>query len=455
MKLPFCCLLLLWCHLLTAQHSPQLSVKDAVADIEYLITTFEEVHYSPYFSHSKEEIQAVKNRLMANWTGDSIPLNMFMASGMKLTAMMSGGHSIMDWQNARSIPDLKAHNYIPFTGKLLLGQDLFVVTRSMDPGIKPKARIKSVNGYDIVELFKECMAYVGGIETFKNATCEKMFPVYLFFHPDLHPPYTIAFHDNSEIVQSEGLDIKAISSFLNASLPQVDYSFEVIEGDIGLLTYNSCSNYKKFRRLLKRMFETIANENINKLIVDIRENGGGDSGLNDLLLAYLTQSPYQQSSGRYWKVSSPAKAAYEKNKKTYVRLFGADFMNQYMNTPNQEVIEDLEEQLIYPEKPKHFFRGKTCVLIGPNTFSSANFLADAVKTYKIATLIGTSTGEYTNDFGEQLSFVLPGSGAIVYVSSTYDIGVNGNADVLEPVHPDIEVKEHVMKFAIDWLVEKP
>ncbi|MBV6653237.1 MAG: hypothetical protein KI786_05755, partial [Mameliella sp.] len=163
MKLPFCCLLLLWCHLLTAQHSPQLSVKDAVADIEYLITTFEEVHYNPYFSHSKEEIQAVKNRLMANWTGDSIPLNMFMASGMKLTAMMSGGHSIMDWQNARSIPDLKAHNYIPFTGKLLLGQDLFVVTRSMDPGIKPKARIKSVNGYDIVELFKECMAYVGGI----------------------------------------------------------------------------------------------------------------------------------------------------------------------------------------------------------------------------------------------------------------------------------------------------
>ena len=70
-------------------------------------------------------------------------------------------------------------------------------------------------------------------------------------------------------------------------------------------------------------------------------------------------------------------------------------------------------------------------------------------------MIGTSTGEYTNDFGEQLSFVLPGSGAIVYVSSTYDIGVNGNADVLEPVHPDIEVKEHVMKFAIDWLVEKP
>ena len=61
------------------------------------------------------------------------------------------------------------------------------------------------------------------------------------------------------------------------------------------------------------------------------------------------------------------------------------------------------------------------------------------------------TGEYTNDFGEQLSFTLEQSGSSVMISSTFDIGANANDSIVEPVYPDIEVASDALTFAIDWI----
>lgn len=48
-----------------------------------------------------------------------------------------------------------------------------------------------------------------------------------------------------------------------------------------------------------------------------------------------------------------------------------------------------------------FFGGKVIVLIGPRTFSSASDLADAIKTYHLATLVGQETGGRVNTFGDE------------------------------------------------------
>ncbi|MCT4579891.1 MAG: S41 family peptidase [Flavobacteriales bacterium] len=435
----------------SSAQSSYISVDKATNDIEQLIKTFDRVHYNPYFHVTPKELIRKKMELLDNWEKDSISFKQFMVTGMKLSAMMSGGHSYMYWQNEKIMPEIKSHYYLPFSGKLIDNNQTFIVTRSKTSAFKAGMQIKTINGISIVELFKECLSYIGGIEAFKLASIEKAFPLFLFFNDTLKAPYSIEIDNSSEIISTKGLDISELSNFLNSAQTQVDYSFEVLDDEIGLISYNSCNNYKKFDQFLKKSFKTIKRENINKLIIDVRENGGGDSGLNDLLLSYITRKPYQQSSGRYWKVSKESKKAYSENK-VYSRIFGKDFMLQYMNTPNQEVIEDTDStELTHPIKPKYFFQGKSCILIGPSTFSSANFLADAVKTYNITKLIGTPTGEYTNDFGEQISFTLPNSHSLVFISSTYDIGANGNASILEPVYPDIYTETDALKYAINWI----
>jgi hypothetical protein len=427
-----------------AQNQAFISTEQAVEDIDYMISSIEAIHYNPYFKTSREDFYRYKEQLVGDFDKDSISLKLFIATGMKLSAHLSGGHTAMDWQNNQIIPELMGYHFLPFTGALSAGDSTFTVSRSAHQDIKKGAVVKAVNGISVVELYEECMAYFGGIASYKNASCEKAFPLYLFFTNKLFPPYDIQLADSE--IHTAGLDVSGINSFLSEGQAVDNYTFGVIDNEIGLITYNSCTDYEAFEVFLNQTFKEIAEQKINKLIIDIRTNGGGDSNLNDLLLSYLTTKPYQQSSGRYWKVSQQAKEAYKEN--GYEHYFGDDFMQSYYEAENGSIIESFEEALTHPEKPAHYFSGQSCFLIGPNTFSSANFLADAIKTYELSTLIGSATGELTNDFGELIQFVLPNSGNYVYVSSTYDIGANGKPDLFQPVYPDIQTQGDALEYAI-------
>lgn len=446
--------LYLWAIVISAlgicQKPAYISTVKAAEDIEYIVNTIEAVHYSPYFKTNKKDFYQHKNMLVSQFDTDSIRLRDFIAVGMTLVAKMSGGHTAMNWQNPKMVPELKNYYYLPFTGKLTDDNTQFIVTRSVHPDLRTGMVVNSINNIDMVKLYNQCLAYEGGIFSFKNVNCEKLLPIYLFFTNQIPPPYVVKINEGQVEIRSSGLEVEEMLLFLNDRQVKDNYTFKIINDNIGLLTYNRCVDYSAFKKFLKQAFKTLKTKQINKLIVDIRENGGGDSSLNDLLLSYITTAPYRQSSGRYWKVSELSKLAYSSSP-VYAQMFGKDFMTRYQASDNQSIIEDFYTDLTTPVKPNYYFSGKTCFLIGPNTFSSANFLADAIKTYELSTLIGMSTGEYTNDFGELLKFTLPNAGNDIYVSSTYDIGANADSTIFEPVHPNLKVDGDVLSFAIDWI----
>ena len=431
------------------QEVKYINTQNAKEDFDFLIRTFEEVHYNPYFLHSKDTVFSFKEAKFNDWLQDSIPVRQFLADGMELTSMMSGGHSYMYWNVPSIINEIRAHEFLPISGHFAKNQEYFVVDRSQLEEIDVGDTLHSINGIPAADLFHKTMSLIAGIEAFRAAKCETMFPFYLFFCKELNSPYELK-TSKSSLVKTRGVSLNEIADFVNEKAVPENYTFAILEDSVGLISYNRCQNYKAFKKFLKKTFSEIESKSIDKLIIDIRENGGGDSSLNDLLLSYITEKPYRQSSGRYWKVSQNAKDAYS-SASVYTRIFGKKFMNAYMSEPNGSVIEELDGNLQQPIKSAPFFEGKTCFLIGPETFSSANFLADAIKTYELSTLIGEPTGEYTNDFGEQIKFVLPNSKASVFVSSTYDIGASGDASALHPVRPDILLEEQVLGYAKEWI----
>lgn len=432
-----------------SQNKSFIQTDKAITDINYMINSIEEIHYNPYFKISKELFNQQKVGLLNSFTKDSISYKQFIATGMKLAALMSGGHTVMDWQNDKLIPELVQCKFVPFTGLPANDNKCLAVTRSFDKHFVSGVLIESINGIPIIELYNECTTYIGGIDSFKKIKAEQVLPLYLFFTDKISSPYSIKLHGTKKEIEISGLNASELNEFLTQSQSNENYIFEILNDSIGLITYNNCENYVAFEEFLKNTFTTIKVKGINKVIIDIRENTGGDSRLNDLLLSYITTKPYRQSSGRYWKVSKQAKDAYRKN--NYENYFGDKFMETYYQSDNGSIIEILEEKLIYPEKPVNYFYGKTCFLIGSSTFSSANLLADAIKTYSISTLIGTSTGELTNDFGEVISFTLPNSGNSIYVSTTYDVGANGKSNFFEPVCPDIQTLEDAFVYALKWI----
>lgn len=435
---------------LVAQEKVYISTEKTIEDIDYMIKTIEEVHYNPYFMVPKEQFDQSKEELLGAFNQDSIPLKIFIATGMKLVSQLSGGHTMMDWQNRNLMPELMPYKFIPFTGQLVNNNQDFEITKSTILDLEKGMYVDSINGISMMDLYKECMTYFGGIESFKNVNAEKALPLFLFFTDKIEAPYRIKLKGVKDDLETLGIDVSEINNLMTENEPKANYTFEIIKDNIGLISYNSCQDYDAFDAFLKETFASLKAKDITKLIIDIRENGGGDSSLNDLLLSYITTTPYRQSSGRFWKVSKLAKETYSSNS-AFENLFGKEFLINYNEAENQSIIEDFEDNLVKPIKPENYFNGTTCFLIGPSTFSSANFLADAIKTYKLSNLIGTATGEYTNDFGELISFELPNSGNYIYVSSTYDIGANGKLDVFEPIFPDVKVEKDALSFAVDWI----
>ncbi|MFT5876616.1 MAG: hypothetical protein ACI8SA_000460, partial [Dokdonia sp.] len=118
------------------------------------------------------------------------------------------------------------------------------------------------------------------------------------------------------------------------------------------------------------------------------------------------------------------------------------------------ILKEDQYSLIQPKKVTNYFDGEVCLLIGPQTFSSANFLADAVATYSLFPLIGKSTGENTNDFGEQITIPLNNSQLELQVSIAYDIGADGDVNRIETVAPTIYSEGDALDFAINWLLNK-
>jgi len=429
-----------------AQNQSYISTSNAIDDINFMIKNIEEIHYNPYFKTSKDEFQKNKTELISSFPNDSVSFRQFIATGMKLAAQLSGGHTSLDWQNNAIFPELMDHKFLPFTGRLTANDSTFIISDSAEPNIKIGTKIISINGVNIIDIYGECMSYIGGIESYKKEYCTSAFPLYAYFTNLTEPPYQIVLENDTII--SNGISVNQINEFLGDETLMQNYTFEIINDSIGLIKYNSCTEYDSFKVFLAETFSKLEEKKITKLIIDISKNPGGDSKLNDLLLSYITKQPYRQSSGRFWKVSNQAKTAYKGNH--YEDHFGTDFMNSYYNANPDSIIETVDEELTYPKSPRNSFEGKTCFIISPSTFSSANFLADAIKTYNLSILIGSATGELTNDFGEVISLRLPSSGNYFYVSSTYDIGANGNPTIFEPVYPDIKSDEP-LKTAINWL----
>jgi C-terminal processing protease CtpA/Prc len=181
-------------------------------------------------------------------------------------------------------------------------------------------------------------------------------------------------------------------------------------------------------------------QSLKGLVIDLRQNSGGNSALGDKLLEYLTTKKYRMSGGALWKISQPYKDYYNKLQGDSRFLQNTSLERRYLQGGNGTFIKQpAPEKKPAPQTTR--FTGPVCFLIGSYTFSSANMLANAVKDYDLATLIGEPTGECPNDFGELLTFRLPHTGIDFYTSTKQYIRANGDAANPDPILPDITAKD--------------
>lgn len=195
-----------------------------------------------------------------------------------------------------------------------------------------------------------------------------------------------------------------------------------------------------FRRFIDDAFDRFLAAHARALIVDLRDNPGGDSSFSDLMVSWFATRPYRFNSAFRIRASAEAAAANEARLATATAGTAAvsrRFAALYARTPPGGIGE-LETPLTPPREGRRF-TGPVYVLVNRNSFSNAVAVAATIQDYRFGTILGEETSDLATTYGAMESFTLPRTGLVVGFPKAEIVRPNGNRSP-RGVVPDLAIE---------------
>ena len=177
----------------------------------------------------------------------------------------------------------------------------------------------------------------------------------------------------------------------------------------GILTLENCYYYtpaqrRKFNRGMRVFFRQMAERQCKRLVIDVRNNPGGNVWIAEELFRYFPVVQYEMGE-RYHRFSS--------------------FMLGGKRVRRNRVYRDL------------FFKGEVYVLTSLSTFSGAMHLADYLQGNQMAKVVGESPGNTPTCYTNITHFVLPHSKLSLTISTGKFVRTDGTRreNLLKPDIP--------------------
>ena len=420
---------------------------DVIADIDTLMHTLEAVHPDLYAERPRDSVNSARQRIVA-----SLPPSMTRAElWLRLAPLLA---SLGDGHTSVYMPReefARMGSSLVFPPSVVQDEAEHLVISAPLAREAPIARgdrIISLNGMNADSLVQAWMGEVSGeSQKLRAAYVTGGFRDFLSIH-SIVTPFRVETQRGDGSKRSVALEgIRRDSLLVLASRGAAgrtvtpNFTYETLSPGVGYMNFRSMAgDPSAFGASVTDMFRRVAADSEQTLIIDLRSNGGGDSRLGDELLRHLTTKAYRTSAVKQWKMSAEYRAYF----KTWIsaplrwlRVWNFSSLGrQLMHGPDGKIVNLPEKETAHPAA-EPFFTGNVCVLIGRLTFSSAVDLADAIKTYKLATLVGEETGGRPNGFGEAYIFRLPKSQLAVSVSSARFVRASGDTSDHRGVVPDI------------------
>ena len=253
----------------------------------------------------------------------------------------------------------------------------------------------------------------------------------LNFYPGLKPVSTPLSNDSlvRTFVKPNRKEIRTINKFNQRSL-QIDTSINTAYLRI---TSFSAPGLRKF---FKKSFKTIQEKQIPHLVIDLRENGGGQIVNSIRLTKYLTKRPFKVADS---VVAISRKFEYGTYiKQSWLYWFPMNFSAHKMGDGNIHY-RRYETKYFEPNKRKRF-EGTIYIVQGGLSFSAATMFSGNLKGQSNVTIVGEESGGgyYGNSAVHLPTIVLPHSGLQISLPM-YRIVLPGNRPKGRGVLPDISI----------------
>jgi hypothetical protein len=243
------------------------------------------------------------------------------------------------------------------------------------------------------------------------------------------------------------------------------YTFQVLpQQAAACLTLNTFDigedgsrGHRQYARFLDSCFTLLRRSPaITRLLVDVRNNGGGDDDNDMLTFSYLTDRPFRENKGatlRFRRVPYRQYLTVEHDtaeRATLVAEIAQQVRTDFVPEADGQLHENAHANPVFKPKPTHF-RGQLYLLISPRVASAGSMFAAMVRGNTSAVVIGEETmgGYYGHTGHGSLSYTLPYSGIKVsfsWVDLVQDVPVRATQPPGRGVLPDYTVKQSLPDF---------
>jgi hypothetical protein len=463
--------------------SNTLSRDAATADLDFLIGLVNRAHADPYRFHTREAFDAERRRMTETMPA-SLTTRELCVRLSRLLAVLQDAHTEIacegvvfnEWRRAADAAPAETQRVLRFAPFIRLDDEQHVTVgwHNGAPGLDPGDRILRINDQDADALLAVWASAVShDTEAGRKAMVARRFRAYMALH-GVEAPYRLTVAPpggpsrevtiqgdpvNRQFENTPPAPVRPPVTVVNVppapptvfkpiQLENPFFSYRLIKPDIGYMNFFSIfdgfATTSQFPKAVDRMFTLVAADRPRVLIIDVRENGGGEDSVSQWLLRHLTEKPFRLYTSLQLKRSKEARGFISSVIRIPFRWMGLPYLDselrQYFRGDVGTLSEPRERPLLARPRADPFFEGPVCVLTGPQTGSAAVEFAEAVKFFGLATIVGEETGGQPNSFGNSFPFPLPQSQLTVNIATSTGIRANGNVADFTPVKPDIVVR---------------
>lgn len=463
------------------------TVKELKADLATYKKQLEKVHTGLYVYHTKAEFDAYFQQLESSIIAPMTDIE-FHRLTFPLNQLIANGHT-------RPIPSIGYMDGVLFEWEILPFEvyvdkgNLYVLRNLSDEeSIKDGSIIHNINGENAMIVYNDFVDQIwrdGFNKTGPETDGYEIFNEWYAYLKGL--PKVFELEIENPIGSRTKLTItpktmKAMQTLKQIRYPNAPKDWEedpkakplelTIEDNIATMTIRSwdVDDYKdkgqKFKRFFKKSFEEMETANIEHLILDFRNNGGGAPVPTIELFAYLHPEPFtfyksitsnigkiedNELYGIEWFYRVMYKAAFKKKGDKYVpngllKLFGVKGLKK--SQPNKAI-----------------YKGKIYVLTNASCFSATGEMTSILKSHNRAIFIGEEPAgnPNTNSSGLQAVMTLPNTRNRIVMpfwqwemNTTFEntgYGVKPDYPVRPSIQDMIDGRDVVMEFTMDLIRE--
>ena len=416
-----------------------INTNELIQDFDFFVNSIEEIHPNIFSwcneSDWKDKCKEIRSKL----TGSLTSFGFYKRIGVLINMIGDAHTNFVPLNLDKIVNDPK---YLPILFEIK-NNEVFIRKDLRDQSNIPEySKIITINNLKIEDILQNMKKYIGSEkDIFKDQLLKGLFYFYLLILYDMQDNFEIRYYSLSENkIKCEilkGMSFNEISerAIKNASNKQIKpYAF-TNQNKTGFLTINTfdISEHQKYFDFLDESFKKIKEFQIDNLIIDVRNNTGGNSNNAHYLAKCLTDKDIKAFNKSILKKS---KQVIESRQNSNSKIDDPEFKKlPYGGLFSRE--DDIEKNYVYS---KSGFKGNVFILSGNLSFSTTICFINIIRDYKIGLILGEEPGAYANQCGNFIIIQLPKTKLQFAVSSEYFIRPSGDLEIDEVI-PDYIVSQ--------------